>query len=264
MNEIDTTNFESQNDDNINDVKVAFVTGAAQRIGRHTATKLHSAGYNLVIHCHKSITEAQQLCDELNSVRSNSAHYVSADLTNLKAVKDLAKQVENCFGRLDVLVNNASSFYPTPVSEVSDTQWNDLFGTNLKAPFFLIQGLQQALSKTNGCVINMVDIHADRPLKEYSVYCMAKAGLVMLTKSLSRELAPKIRVNGIAPGAILWHENELTEHDKAQVLSEIGLQRLGTPEDIAQAILFMCNASYVTGQILAVDGGRSINGGEKA
>lgn len=244
--------------------KVALVTGAAKRIGKNTAVTLHEAGYRVIIHCNNSTKEASELCNELNDIAPDSAAFVTADLTVTEEVNKLAVKAKSTFGRIDVLVNNASSFYPTEVSTVNEAVWDDLFGTNLKAPFFLIQGLLSALEETNGCVINMVDIHADRPLKSYPVYCMAKAGLVMLTKSLSRELAPKIRVNGIAPGAILWHENELSEQDKNQVLSEIGLQRLGTPQDIAQAILYMCNAPYVTGQILAIDGGRSVNGGAKA
>lgn len=244
--------------------KVALVTGAAKRIGKNTAVTLHEAGYRVIIHCNNSTKEASELCNELNDIAPDSAAFVTADLTVTEEVNKLAVKAKSTFGRIDVLVNNASSFYPTEVSTVNEAVWDDLFGTNLKAPFFLIQGLLSALEETNGCVINMVDIHADRPLKSYPIYCMAKAGLVMLTKSLSRELAPKIRVNGIAPGAILWHENELSEQDKNQVLSEIGLQRLGTPQDIAQAILYMCNAPYVTGQILAIDGGRSVNGGAKA
>ena len=244
--------------------KVALITGAAKRIGKQTAIELHQAGYNVIIHYNSSLAPAQALVDQLNELRSNSAKLLQADITDIEQVKSLGEQAPKLFGRLDVLVNNASSFYPTPVGEVTIEQWNDLMSTNLKAPFFLIQTLQKELTRCNGVVINMVDIHADRPLLEYPVYCMAKAGLVMLTKSLSRELAPKIRVNGIAPGAILWHENELTEQDKQQVLEQISLKRLGSPEDIAKAILFLTEAKYITGQILAVDGGRSINGGEKA
>lgn len=243
---------------------VALVTGAAQRIGRRTAQTLHDNGYRVIIHCNNSTNAASEFCAELNAKRADSASWLQADLNDMNQVTTLAKSAIEVFGRIDVLVNNASSFYPTKMGDVNEDIWNDLMSSNLKAPFFLIQGLQETLAEHQGVVINMVDIHADRPLKEYPVYCMAKAGLVMLTKSLSRELAPKIRVNGIAPGAILWHENDLSEADKDQVLSEIALNRLGTPDDIAQAILFMCKSSYITGQILAVDGGRSINGGSKA
>lgn len=241
-----------------------LVTGAAKRIGKQTATLLHKNGYNIVVHCNNSTDAADLFVQELNSIRPDSAKRVAADITNFEELESLARQSIDAFGRLDMLVNNASSFYPTKVNDVTESVWDDLMGTNLKAPFFLIKHLQDELNKNKGNVVNMVDIHADRPLKDYPVYCMAKAGLVMLTKSLSRELAPNIRVNGIAPGAILWHENDLSEQDKQQVLSEIGLARLGSPEDIAEAILYMSKASYVTGQILAVDGGRSINGGSKA
>jgi pteridine reductase len=244
--------------------KVAFVTGSAKRIGNQTVRSLHAKGYRTIIHCNRSTDEAQVLVDELNQVSPNTAQFVTGDLTQHSQYQKIADDVIAAFGRLDVLVNNASSFYPTVVGETLLTEWDDLISTNLKAPFFLIQAFKQQLEQTNGCVINMIDIHAERPLKGYSVYCMAKAGLAMLTKSLSRELAPNIRVNGIAPGAILWHENDLNDQDKQQVISEISLQRLGSPEDIAQAILYLIDANYVTGQIIAVDGGRSNHGGEKA
>ena len=243
---------------------VALITGAAKRIGRQTAKELHQAGFNIIIHYNLSKDAAQELVNELNATRADSANLIQADLTDVQEVNRLGQNSTAIFGRIDVLVNNASSFYPTPVGKVTTEQWQDLMATNLQAPFFLIQSLEKELRRCNGCVINMVDIHAERPLLEYPVYCVAKAGLVMLTKSLSRELAPKIRVNGIAPGAILWHENELTEQDKQQVLDEISLKRLGSPKDIAKAILYLTKADYVTGQILAVDGGRSVNGGEKA
>lgn len=244
--------------------KVALVTGSAKRIGKQTALTLHQQGFNLVIHCNNSANEAQQLVDELNQVRDNSATYIQANLNHHDEVIKLAEQAQKAFGRLDVLVNNASTFYPTEVSAVNETIWDDLFASNLKAPFFLIQQLTDELTQRNGAIVNIVDIHADRPLKGYPVYCMAKAGLVMLTKSLSRELAPNIRVNGVAPGPILWHENELSEQDKQKVLDEVLLQKLGSPTDIAQAVSYLVQAEYVTGHILAVDGGRSIFGGEKA
>jgi pteridine reductase len=251
--------------ENMNENKPAvLITGAAKRIGKEVATQLRDAGFNVIIHCNRSIKEAEVLAAGLNSERDGSAKVISADLTNMVEVKRLGKEAIDAFGRLDMLVNNASSFYPTIVDDVSESQWEDLFSTNLKAPFFLIQSVKKELSKNKGNIVNMVDIHAERPLLNYPVYCMAKAGLVMLTKSLSRELAPNIRVNGIAPGAILWHENELSDNDKNQVLSEISLNRLGAPTDIAQAILYFSQASYVTGQILAIDGGRSTNGGSKA
>jgi pteridine reductase len=244
--------------------KVAFITGAAKRIGRETTRTLHKAGYNVVIHYNTSKSDAQRLADELNQVRSFSAQIIQGDLLATANLKRLGEQVIAHYGRLDLLVNNASSFYPTAVTTTELEQWDDLMGTNLKAPFFLTKALMPQLELNKGCVINMVDIHAERPLLGYSVYCMAKAGLVMLTKSLSRELAPSIRVNGIAPGAILWHENELDEQDKNTVLDEIALRRMGDPKDIAEAILYLANANYVTGHILAVEGGRSVNGGAKA
>lgn len=243
---------------------VALITGAAKRIGKTTASHLHNAGYNVIIHCHRSVNDAQQLVAQLNEKRSNSAQILIADLLDLDQLDFIAQQAVNYYGRVDLLINNASTFYPTDVENASFEQWDDLMTTNLKAPFFLIKSLQKQLDSNKGCVINMVDIHAERPLLGYPIYCMAKAGLAMLTKSLSRELAPNIRVNGIAPGAILWHENELAEEDKTTVLNEIALNRLGSPDDIAEAILYLAKAHYVTGQILAVDGGRSVNGGAKA
>lgn len=247
-----------------NTQKVAFITGAAKRIGKQTALSLHEQGFDVIIHCNNSANEAKELCLQLNAKRINSAVFLQADLLKINSIKKLVMDSIQVFGRIDVLINNASTFYPTPVNDVTETVWDDLFGTNLKAPFFLSQALTEELSKNKGSIINMVDIHADKPLKDYSVYCMAKAGLVMLTKSLARELAPNIRVNGVAPGAILWHENELTEQDKIDVLSEISLQKLGSPKDIAQAISFLIQAEYVTGQIIAIDGGRSVYGSEKA
>ncbi len=244
--------------------KVAFVTGSAKRIGKQTIQSLHAKGYKTIVHCNHSTDAAMQLVNELNAKSPNTAALVTGDLTEFSQYKTIAQDVISLFGRLDILVNNASSFYPTVVGETELSHWDDLMGTNLKAPFFLIQALKPHLEQTNGCIINMIDIHAERPLKGYAVYCMAKSGLAMLTKSLSRELAPNIRVNGVAPGAILWHENDLQEQDKQQVISEISLQRLGSPEDIAQAIIYLVDAQYVTGQIIAVDGGRSNHGGEKA
>lgn len=244
--------------------KVALITGSAKRIGKQTAITLHNQGFDIVVHCNKSAKEAQDLVDHLNSTRANSATYIQANLNKHQAVLDLASQAKSAFGRLDVLVNNASTFYPTEVNKVSEEIWDDLFASNLKAPFFLSQALAEELNKNQGVIINIVDIHADRPLKGYPVYCTAKAGLVMLTKSLSRELAPNIRVNAVAPGPILWHDNDLTEQDKTQVLDEVLLKRLGSPINIAEAILYLIQADYVTGHILAVDGGRSIYGGDKA
>lgn len=244
--------------------KVALVTGAAKRIGKQISTQLHQQGYTLIVHYNQSKADAEALVNSFNQLRNNSATLVQGDLNQPSGIKQIVNHVQQQHKRLDVLVNNASRFYPTKVNDVTEDIWNDLMASNLKAPFFLIQGLTDLLAQHQGCVVNIVDIHAQRPLLEYPVYCMAKAGLSMLTKSLSQELAPKIRVNGIAPGAILWHENELSEQDKSQVISEISLQRLGSPSDIAQAVQYLVEAKYVTGHILSVDGGRSNHGGKKA
>jgi pteridine reductase len=238
--------------------KVAFVTGAAKRIGREIACQFHRGGYNVIIHYRNSENEAKELADELNQVRNNSVSIVCANLDDTDDIQHMCKKVTEAFGRIDVLVNNASTFYPTEISSATPTDWNALFNSNLKAPYFIIKNLANELSNHSGSIINIVDIHADKPLAGYSIYCMAKAGLVSLTKSLSDELAPKIRVNGIAPGPILWHDNPISDTEKRNVLSEVSLQRMGEPSDIAQAALYLANASYVTGQILAVDGGRSV------
>lgn len=243
---------------------VALVTGSALRLGKQIITQLHQHGYRVIIHYHQSAEAALQLAALLNSQRADSAKTLAANLVDEHAIAPLAEQAVTCFGRLDVLVNNASSFYATPITDATTAQWQDLFGTNVKAPYFLSQALAPALAKQRGCIINMVDIHADRPLAEHSIYCMAKAALQMMTKALARELAPAIRVNGIAPGAILWPSQPLAEQDKATVLQQIPLQRLGEPLDIANAILFLAQAPYITGQIIAVDGGRSLGGSNKA
>lgn len=239
--------------------KVVLITGAARRIGAETARVLHTSGMNIVIHYHKARSEALELQIELNNTRSNSVIIVQADLNKPKGLTPLIHQCKETFGRLDVLINNASSFYPTPVGTVTDNQWDDLMTTNLKAPFFLSQAATPILRKYKGCIINIVDIHADRPLKEHPVYCMAKSGLVMMTKSLARELGPEIRVNAVAPGAIMWPENDLDELTKQRILSRTTLKREGSPNDIANTILFLIAQSpYITGQIINVDGGRSL------
>ena len=244
--------------------KVALITGSAKRIGKQTAITLHNRGYNLVIHCNNSSAEAEQLVSQLNAQRQNSAAYLQADLTHNHEVLALAVQAVEVFGRIDVLVNNASSFYPTPVADVNEHQWQDLFGSNVKAPFFLSQQLQPELKRNKGVIINIVDIHADKPLKGYSVYCMAKSALVMMTKSLAIEFAPEIRVNAVAPGPILWHDNGLSPQDKSQVIDQVLLNRLGDPDNIAEAVSYLIQAEFVTGHILTVDGGRSLTGSENA
>ncbi|GAB1261232.1 pteridine reductase [Aurantivibrio plasticivorans] len=240
---------------------VVLITGAARRIGAEVSSLLHSSGFNVIIHCNQSLSEAEALCEQLNRARQDSAAIVSADLCDLHSINNLANQATEKWGRLDALVNNASSFYPTAVGEISESIYDDLFGTNLKAPLFLSQACAPALKEAQGCIINMADIHGERPLTGYPVYCMAKAANIMLTKALAKELAPDIRVNGVAPGAILWPENaaELDERAKDIIIDRAALKRIGNPQDIAQTILFLIkNSPYITGQIIAVDGGRNL------
>lgn len=239
--------------------KVVLITGAAHRIGAVTARLLHQAGMNIVLHYGGSRIAAQQLQKELLQQRANSVVLVQADLHTPAALPALVQQAHTSWQRLDVLINNASTFYSTPVGSVSEDQWNDLIGTNLKAPFFLAQAAAPFLQQSKGCIVNIVDIHADRPLKGYPIYSMAKAGLVMMTKALAAELGPNIRVNAVAPGAILWPEH-LDEVNQQRIVSKTFLKRKGDPEDIANTILFLINdAAYITGQVLVVDGGRSLN-----
>jgi len=241
------------------DHKVVLITGAAHRIGATTARCLHQAGYNIILHYLSSRSPAQALQKELNEKRENSVVLVQADLLANNALTALAKEAYNAWQRLDVLINNASTFYRTPIGSANDQHWDDLFGTNVKAPFFLSQAAAPFLRKTHGCIINMVDIHARRPLKEYSIYSMAKAALETMTKALARELGPDIRVNGVAPGAILWPDN-LDEVTKQRIVSKTFLKRKGEPDDIAKAIRFLVeDAPYMTGQILSIDGGRSLS-----
>lgn len=239
---------------------VALITGGAKRIGAAIARALHQQDYNIVLHYRNSQTEASDLANELNQVRSNSCALAKADLANMAELGHLAQLSLQHWGRLDVLINNASSFYPTPVAEATEQQWDDIMASNLKAPFFLAQMLAPALQKSRGCIINMADIYAEKPLKQHSLYSIAKAANAMLTKTLAQELAPHIRVNGVAPGAILWPEQEaLTETAKQTLLQKIPLQATGNPSDIAETIVFLVqHAPYINGQIIAVDGGRNL------
>lgn len=242
------------------DSPVALITGAARRIGACIAETLHGDGYNLILHYRGSASDANALAKKLNTIRANSVVTLQADLTDITSVRQLADVSKNQWQRLDLLVNNASSFYPTPLSEANLEQWDDLIGSNLKGPFFLSQALADPLREQCGCIINIADIHSDQPLAEHSIYCIAKAGNRMMTKTLAKELAPEVRVNGIAPGAIMWPENaaELTEQQKQKILAKVPLNRPGSPEDIAQTVRFLArSASYMTGQIISVDGGRS-------
>jgi pteridine reductase len=244
------------------DGKVALITGSARRLGAAMARRLHGAGAQVAIHYRSSSTEADALAGALNAQRPGSAVAVRADLLDVARLPGLVDSVAQAFGRLDILINNASTFYPTPVGEITLAQFDDLIGTNLRAPLFLAQAAAGQLRLREGLIINMVDIHASRPLKRHPVYCSAKAGLVMLTRSLARELAPQVRVNGIAPGPVLWPEGDLDPELKKNIIDRTALKRMGSPEDVARAALyFAAEAPFVTGQILAVDGGRSLGGG---
>ena len=240
--------------------KTALVTGGSKRIGATTVRLLHEAGYNLIIHCRLSRQAADSLAEELNKNRSDSATVIQGDLNDETIYNNLIEQAFKCWNRLDVLVNNASSFYPTPVGSITMDDWHNLINSNMKAPLFLAQAAAPYLKQTQGNIINMLDVHAQRPMKEHPVYCAAKAGLAMLTMSLAKELGPDIRVNAVAPGAILWPDNEMPEHTKKLILERTSLKKAGDPIDIAKTILFLVrDAHYITGQIIAVDGGRTIN-----
>ncbi len=239
--------------------KVALITGAARRIGAVIASSVHQSGANVAIHYRESAVEAAALAQRLNAERPDSAALFKADLVNVASLTDLVAEIVNWRGRLDFLVNNASSFYPTPPGRITEAQWDDLIGSNLKAPLFLSQAAMPELCKTHGAIVNIVDIHAQRPLRNHAVYGAAKAGLAMLTRSLAKDLAPEVRVNGVSPGAILWPEDELSETAKESILGQIPLELAGNPDDVAACVLFLLrDAAYVTGQIIAVDGGRSI------
>ncbi len=241
-----------------NSPKNVLITGAAKRIGATCARLLHKEGYNIFLHYRSSSTEAMQLCDELNQQRANSAKIMQANLLNMTELKSLAKAACLAWGGIDVLVNNASAFYPTAITDVTEQQWDELMGSNLKSPFFLAKALAKTLADNTGCIINIVDIHAERGLNGYPVYSIAKAGLAAMTKILAKELGPTVRVNGVAPGAILWPE-QLPEQTRQEILQRVALKRSGETIDIAKAVLFLINdANYMTGQILTVDGGRSL------
>ena len=246
--------------DNTMNEKVALITGGAKRIGAETARTLHAAGMNIVIHYRSSQKAADELCYELNNARDNSAAVVQADLNDDHAYGKLIEDTVEIWGHLDVLINNDSSFFPTEIGSITLGHWHNLMNSNLKAPLFLSQAATPYLKETGGCIINMVDIHAFRPMKKHPVYCAAKAGLAMLTQSLAKELGPEIRVNGIGPGAILWPDNDIDEATKKRIIERTALKRHGEPKDIAKAILFLVrDADYITGHIVPVDGGRSLN-----
>jgi len=240
--------------------KVVLITGGAKRVGAAICRRLHGSGANLMLHYRASGGEARLLQAELNHARPNSVALIQADLLDTGKLPSLVDQTVHTFGRLDCLINNASSFFPTPVGEIGIDNWNDLIGTNLQAPLFLAQAAAPSLRKAGGAIVNIADIHADRPLKGYVVYSIAKAGLIGLTRSLARELAPEVRVNAVAPGPVLWPDDEsFDELSRQRIISHTPLKREGTPEDIAGAVHYLLvDASYVTGQTLNVDGGRNI------
>lgn len=241
---------------------VALITGAAHRLGAHTAETLHGRGWNVVIHYRSRQEQARQLIDKLNRERADSATSVQADLTNPEDLARLAKTACEHWQRLDGLVNNASVFYPNPTEIATEDDWQGIMGANLKAPFFLLQHCLPALKKSSGAVVNLIDIYSEKPLKDHPLYCASKAGLAALTRSWAKDLAPDVRVNGVSPGAILWPEGEAeidADYQKA-ILDKTPLARTGNPSDIAGAITWLiCDAPFVTGQIISVDGGRSLN-----
>ena len=238
---------------------VALVTGAGRRVGARIARELHAAGMSVVVHCHRSREDAERLREAFEAARPGSAAVVAADLLEPGAAGEVVAAAKARWGRLDVLVNNASSFYPTPIGEVTQTEWRDLVGSNLAAPFFLAQAAAPLLRATRGCIVNIADVYGHRPLAGHPVYSAAKAGLVMLTRALAVELGPEVRVNSISPGAILWPENG--DLERRRIIDAIALKRSGDPGDIARAALFLVrDAPYVTGQDLAVDGGRLVTG----
>ena len=240
--------------------RIVLITGGAKRVGAAICRRLHAAGARLMIHYRKSAGEARLLQAELNHARAESVALIQADLLDLNKLPAIVDRTLQTFGRLDALINNASSFFPTPIGEITAQAWDDLIGTNLRAPLFLAQAAAPALRKTQGAIVNIVDIHADRPLKNFVVYSVAKAGLVAVTRSLARELAPEVRVNAIAPGPILWpDDSSFDELSRQRIVSHTPLKREGEPDDIAKAVYYLiAEATYVTGDTISVDGGRHI------
>ncbi len=236
-----------------------LITGGARRVGACIADTFHKAGYNVAIHYRSSRDEVDLLVEKLNAERPGSANAIAQDFADRVDGAPLVEATLDWFGRLDVLVNNASSFYPTEIGQITEQDWDNLFASNAKAPLFISQSALPALREAAGAIINIVDIYAERPAPRHTTYCMAKAALAMMTKSLAREMGPEVRVNGVSPGAILWAENETSDKMKQSMLARTALKRIGEPEDIARTALFLAQSNYITGQILAVDGGRSLN-----
>ena len=240
--------------------KVVLITGGAKRVGAAICRRLHARGANLMLHYRASAGEARLLQAELNNARAGSVALIQADLLDLAKIPSIVEQTVQRFGRLDALVNNASSFFPTPLGSISGSQWDDLVGTNVRAPTFLAQAAAAPLRRAQGAIVNITDIHAERPLKSYLVYSVAKAALTGLTRALARELAPEVRVNAVAPGPILWPDDEqFDEVSRQRIISHTPLKREGTPDDIARAVMFLlADAPYVTGETINVDGGRHV------
>jgi pteridine reductase len=241
--------------------KVVLITGGARRVGAAIARRMHEAGANLAIHYRSSAAAARSLKTELNATRRDSVVLLQADLLKAAAAAGLIQETVKAYGRVDALINNASSFYPTAVGDITEKAWDDLIGTNLKAPLFLSQAAGRELRKTQGCIVNIIDIHAEFPMKNYVVYNIAKGGLVALTRSLARELGPEVRVNGVAPGTVLWPDEDAWRDELARqrIVNQTALKRVGEPDDIAKAVQFLVtDAPYITGQVIAVDGGRSV------
>ncbi len=238
-------------------MKTALVTGGAHRIGAQICRTLHDNNFNVIIHYKNSASAAQDLATELNNKRKNSASTIQADLSDIKSIEKLCSAINS----LDVLINNASVFYPTPISEINQDSYQQIMNTNLMAPLFLSTTLAEKMSDNNGCIVNIIDIHSQRPLKNYTIYNISKAAIAMMTKTLAKELAPKLRVCGVSPGSILWPENaaEIDQNKKNKMLNKIALKKQGSSKDIAQTVLFLINSNYITGQIISVDGGRTLN-----
>ena len=239
---------------------VALITGTARRIGVCIARTLHSTGYDLSLHCRNSRAELDALCVELEAARPGSTLAVQANLAEFDRLPELIAHTIGKFGRLDALVNNASTFYPTPLGEITSAQWDEIFAANARAPFFLAQAAAPHLRATRGAIINITDIYAERPLPHHAVYCMSKAALAMATRALAQELGPEVRVNSVAPGNVLWSENPIKAETMDMILARTSLRRQGTPADIANAVLWLLrDAVYVTGETIRVDGGRSLS-----
>lgn len=241
------------------ETKVMLITGSAQRIGAYIAKAAHQDGYNVVLHYRHSVTQTQELQSQLNNIRNNSCISVQADFDLEDGFLNIVNLIKNSFGRLDVLINNASEFFPTDLLKVTSNEYDKLFNSNVKGPLFLSKACFPLLKQSRGTIINLVDIHADKPLKDYPVYSMAKAANKMMVKALAKEYAPDIRVNGISPGCIIWPDKQLSKKNKAEILERIALGKHGNEKNIYQSIMYLICNDYVTGQILKIDGGRSLN-----